>query len=139
MCNLYANKGDSIYGIPVAIQAVGGYFLYLRDGFKKENPNIEVLIGETGWPDQGKSFNESPNTIQNLNDYWVQMGQWATENKVRVQMFEAFDEPWKSDQNNADPNNPGGRFGAEGHYGWWKRTNNADANAYVEKVSGKNV
>jgi hypothetical protein len=62
------------------------------------------------------------------------MGHWASQNGVKVQMFEAIDEPWKNDEINGDPNNPGGRFGAEGHYGWWKRTSNSDPNSYVDKT-----
>jgi hypothetical protein len=62
------------------------------------------------------------------------MGQWASQNGVKVQMFEAIDEPWKNDETNGDPNNPGGRFGAEAHYGWWKRTSNSDPNSYVDKT-----
>ena len=68
-----------------------------------------MAIGETGWPSKGKSFNKSPNSVRNLVNFWTQMGKWASSNKVKVQMFEAFDEPWKSNLNNHDDNASNGR------------------------------
>jgi hypothetical protein len=64
------------------------------------------------------------------------MAEWAVNSKVRIQLFEAFDEPWKSDVKIVDPDLPGGRFGAEAHYGWWKRIDsyNTKPNTFVEKA-----
>ena len=108
-CNLYPNWDVVNSGIPTAVSAVGNAFLGIRNVFKQINPNIEVAIGETGWPSQGKSFNNSPNSVSNLVNFWTQMGQWASSNQVKIQMFEAFDEPWKSNVNNGDPNASNGR------------------------------
>jgi exo-beta-1,3-glucanase (GH17 family) len=108
-CNLYPSADVVNGGIPRAVEAVGNAFFGIRAAFKKINPNIEVAIGETGWPSQGKSFNNSPNSVSNLVSFWTQMGQWAAANQVKVQIFEAFDEPWKSDVNNGDPNASNGK------------------------------
>jgi exo-beta-1,3-glucanase (GH17 family) len=100
-CNIYpGSTGD----IDVAVHDVTNAYYGFRYGFQQINPNIEVSIGETGWPSAGVSFNGSPNNVGNLVGYWNKMAAWASDNKVKTQFFEAFDEPWKSDINNKDPN-----------------------------------
>lgn len=56
-----------------------------------------------------------PNTVTSLID------KWAFEHRVMTYLFEAFDEPWKSNPNaNVPPDNSWQRpNGAEGHYGLW--------------------
>jgi hypothetical protein len=70
-------------------------------------------------------------------EYWKQLGAWATREKVRIHLFEAFDEPWKGNPTITDPQRPDGKYGAEIHFGWWKRTSNSDPHAFVEKITGK--
>jgi len=62
--------------------------------------------------------------VENLKKFWEAMKAWSQQNRVKVQMFEAFDESWK-------PGEPG-----EKTFGWWKR---ADDNSkyYIEKSTGK--
>jgi hypothetical protein len=59
--------------------------------------------------------------------------EWASNNKVSVQMFEAIDEPWKSNKNSADRNSFSGPNGGEGHYGWWYRVDTSNGPKYFEK------
>ncbi|CAG2163011.1 unnamed protein product [Oppiella nova] len=91
MCNVYPDNNVVKAGTQQSVDAVGNAFLSYRQKFKEINANIEVMIGETGWPSQGISFNASPNNVKNLRDYWTQMGDWADRNKVLVHMFEAID------------------------------------------------
>jgi exo-beta-1,3-glucanase (GH17 family) len=67
-----------------------------RDGFWRTNPNLEVMIGETGWASEGQTFNGMVNNIENEKAFWEGMRTWAGNNRVKVHMFEAFDEPWKT-------------------------------------------
>jgi len=71
-----------------------------------------VHIGETGWatisnehygPDGARAIDEYKSGL-----YYKHILEWATENKVTVFYFEAFDEPWK------DAENP---MGSENHFG----------------------
>jgi len=124
MCNLYPapNSADP----RGAIKGISDAYYSARDGFRRENPHIEVMIGETGWSSQGKNFYNPPqhNNLENLRKFWEAMKEWSQKNQVKVQMFEAFDEPWKT----GDP--------GEKTFGWWKR---ADDNSkyYIEKTTGR--
>jgi len=123
MCNLYPapNSADP-YG---AIQGISNAYYSARDGFWRENPNIEVMIGETGWSSNGRNFYNPPeyNTVENLRKFWEAMRDWSQGNQVKVQMFEAFDEPWKTGE-------PG-----EKTFGWWRRAED-NSNYYIEKSTG---
>jgi hypothetical protein len=99
------------------------HFLNVRKEFSK-NKNLTV-IGETGWPsyDTGNGQYTSIKLVQ----FWIEMGGWAQSNKYRVDMFTAFDEPWKITL---------GKGVHESHFGWWKRIRN-DSNgekAFQEKI-----
>ncbi|CAG2110695.1 unnamed protein product, partial [Medioppia subpectinata] len=131
MCNVYPDNNVVKSGAAKSVEAVGNAFLGYRQKFKEVNGNIEVMIGETGWPSEGISFNASPNNAKNLRDYWSQMGEWANKNKVTVHMFEAIDEPWKSSKTSVDMTSPSGPNGAEGHYGWWQRVDTPGKPNYV--------
>lgn len=121
MCNLYpapnSNNADT------AVKGISDAYYSSRDGFWQHNPNLEVQIGETGWASQGKTFFNPPhlNTLEHMKNFWNKMREWSSSNRVKVQMFEAFDESWK-----------GGDEG-EKHFGWWRWNNDH----YVEKTTGK--
>lgn len=124
MCNLYpAPNSDNA---DRAVQGISDAYYSARDGFWRFNSNLEVIIGETGWASEGETFFNPPhlNTIEHMQNFWNAMRNWATSNKVKVQMFEAFDEPWKTGL-------PG-----EKHFGWWMRApDNSDY--YIEKTTGE--
>ena len=100
-----------------------------------------MLIGETGWPSQGVSANDmvngqpssQDNTVANEQAYFAAIGAWANANQVETNWFEAIDEPWKSDQNNAQTTNPQGVNGAEGHYGLWTYNSSGLNGQFIEK------
>ncbi len=126
MCNMYPASNAVHGGSRQAVDAVGNFFLAVQKAFKNINRNIDVMIGETGWPSEGQSFNGSPNSVKNMQDFWSGMNEWASRNSVRTYIFEAFDEPWKNG------------FSAEAHYGWWYRHSNG-AEVYIEKVTNARV
>jgi exo-beta-1,3-glucanase (GH17 family) len=129
-CNMYPSRDETRNGAQSSASNIGNLFVRWRDAFKRLNPNIEVLIGETGWPSSGKSFNDSPNNESNLANFWQSMAKIAKEKGIKVQMFEGIDEPWKCNQQDSSPTSSGGRFGAECHYGLWYRVGN---NGFQEK------
>lgn len=132
MCNMYPEEALVHGPKEIAVEAIGKSFKRYAAAFHKINPNLKVIIGETGWPSKGVSFNKSPNTVANLVRFWHSMAAWASRNQVLVHMFEAIDEPWKSDPNNLNPNDSKGYNGGEGHYGWWTR----QGNNYIQKENG---
>ncbi|CAL8109497.1 unnamed protein product [Orchesella dallaii] len=123
MCNLY--PGPNSDNADAAVGGISDAYYSARDGFWRTNPNLEVMIGETGWASEGASFFNPPNlnTIEHEKNFWNAMRNWAATNRVKVQMFEAFDEPWKT--------------GLEGekHFGWWRRAPD-NSNSYIEKSTG---
>lgn len=122
MCNLYPGQGAN--NPEAAVGQISDAYYSARDGFWRHNRNLEVQIGETGWASEGPTFNDAVNTVENMRRFWNGMKSWASQHKVKVQMFEAFDEPWKT-----------GREG-EKHFGWWYRPDNNQAR-YIEKTTGR--
>jgi len=123
MCNLY--PGPNSDNADRAIQGISDAYYSARDGFWRFNPNLEVIIGETGWASEGETFFNPPylNTIEHMRNFWNAMRNWASAHRVKVQMFAAFDEPWK----------PG--HSGERHFGWWRRAPD-NSNYYIEKATG---
>jgi exo-beta-1,3-glucanase (GH17 family) len=106
------------------------------------NPNVQVIIGETGWPSQGISFNDlsgRTSTVSNEQAFYGAFTQWANANKVTSYYFEAIDEPWKSNQN-LSPTSPAGQktpwissAGAEGHFGLYTYDSSTNEGQIVPK------
>ncbi|MBN3910579.1 MAG: hypothetical protein HWQ35_29785 [Nostoc sp. NMS1] len=126
-CNLYPGSNT-----PTAQDGVNGVseaFNMIKSAVVGVNPQCEVMIGETGWPSQGVSFNNTDNNVNNLLAYSEAIDKWASQQGVITYLFEAIDEPWKSDQNKQDPPWQG-QNGAEGHYGLWYLD---DSGGYTQK------
>lgn len=123
MCNLY--PGPNSDNADRAVQGISDAYYSARDGFWKFNPQLEVIIGETGWASEGQSFFNPPNlnTVDYMRNFWNAMRNWASANHVKVQMFAAFDEPWKTG------------LSGEKHFGWWQRAPD-NSNYYIEKTTG---
>ncbi|MEG4055284.1 MULTISPECIES: glycosyl hydrolase family 17 protein [unclassified Microcoleus] len=108
-CNLYP-ASESVTPQD-GVNAVGQAFYQIKTAVSDVNPPCEMMIGETGWPSEGISFNNTNNNVANLLAYYEAIDKWAFENRVTTYFFEAFDEPWKSNHNS--------QYSAEGHYGIW--------------------
>jgi exo-beta-1,3-glucanase (GH17 family) len=132
LCNLYPAKDTATP--QEGVNGVAQAFNTIKTAVTAINPQCEVAIGETGWPSQGISFNNTVNNVANLLAYYKAIDKWAFEQKVTTYLFEAFDEPWKSNQNaQVPPENPwSGPNGAEGHYGLWYLN---DQGNYTEKTN----
>ena len=119
LCNLYPPNPPGT--IQESVQNVAQSFDSIKAAVAGLNPQCEVMIGETGWPPAGISFNNSVNNVANAQAYFEAIKQWAAQRGVMTYYFEAIDEPWKSNRNaSVPPTVPWqGPNGAEGHYGIW--------------------
>lgn len=124
MCNIY--PAPHSFDVDEAIKGISRAYYAARVGFRGHNPQLEVIIGETGWATEGETkYNPSHlNTVANMREFWNKMREWVLNNQVRVHMFQAFDEPWRTG------------LSGEKHFGWWHRALD-NSNYYVEKSSGK--
>jgi len=71
-------------------------------------PGKPIAILEAGWATTAAEFPEQASEV-NQARYYREILDWATDASVTVFFFEAFDEPWKGNPDNAD--------GAEKHWG----------------------
>lgn len=126
-CNLY--PGPNTPTPQDGVDGVSQVFNTIKSAVALINPQCEVMIGETGWPSEGVSFNNTDNNVNNLLAYFEAINEWASQQGVITYLFEAIDEPWKSNQNGQDPPWQGSN-GAEGHYGFWYLDNSSN---YTEK------
>ena len=55
----------------------------------------QVIISETGWPDQGSPERDSMPSYQNAIRYFVDSYHWAQEEGIDLFYFSSFDEDWK--------------------------------------------
>jgi exo-beta-1,3-glucanase (GH17 family) len=58
-------------------------------------PGKEILIGETGWPSQGRMRDVAVASRINQARFIAEILEQARAEKFRVNLFEAYDEPWK--------------------------------------------
>jgi glucan 1,3-beta-glucosidase len=140
MLNIYPSETASRQGIPVAVDEVSRVYHSIKTPAVALNAKLQVLIGETGWPSMGLSFNNPSgdlNSVANEQAYYTALRTWANANNVETFFFEAIDEPWKSNQNQ-DPNAPNfwqGPNGAEGHYGIWTYSGTGDSGQFTAKFT----
>ncbi len=71
-------------------------------------PDKPIVILEAGWATTALEFPEQASEA-NQERYYDEILEWATASNTTVFFFEAFDEPWKGNPDNAD--------GAEKHWG----------------------
>ncbi len=142
MVNIYPSEQAVARGPISGVQDVASQYNMLKALALGVKPGVQVIIGETGWPSTGLSFNDRSgrtSTVANEQAFYNGFTQWANANKVPSYYFEAIDEPWKSDQN-LSPTSPDGQktpwvssAGAEGHFGLYTYDSNTDDGQIVPK------
>lgn len=72
---------------------------------KKKYPDKLCIITETGWPtsSHGARIKIEDATIENQVIYNNEITNWGKENNILIYLFEAFDEPWKGENNPKEP------------------------------------
>ena len=58
-------------------------------------PGKEILIGETGWPSQGRMRDVALPSRINQARFVSEILERARADNIRINLFEAYDEPWK--------------------------------------------
>jgi exo-beta-1,3-glucanase (GH17 family) len=58
-------------------------------------PGKQILIGETGWPSHGRMRDGALPSRINQARFISEILDWARRDNFRVNLFEAYDEPWK--------------------------------------------
>jgi exo-beta-1,3-glucanase (GH17 family) len=81
--------------IPIGADRAAAHVGSIRQRVAAAFPGKEVLIGETGWPSQGRmregALPSSANQARMLHEVLAQ----ARREHYRVNLIEAFDQPWK--------------------------------------------
>jgi exo-beta-1,3-glucanase (GH17 family) len=91
-----------------AIDEALAYTVENIESVRKALPDKPIAILEAGWATTASEFGARANEADQLR-YYQEMKAWAEETNTTLFWFEAFDEPWKGDEN--DP------YGAEKHWG----------------------
>ena len=84
------------------------YTIENLEGVAAALPGKPMAILEAGWATTATEFPELAGEAEQVR-YFRELGTWAEAANMTVFFFEAFDEPWKGNPNNAD--------GAEKHWG----------------------
>ena len=129
MLNLYPSEAivalssPTVSGMQGAVNEIATQYTNIKTAALALNSGLDVLIGETGWPTEGISFNDpgaTKSTPAYAYAYFEAFQAWATNHSVESYVFDGIDEPWKSDENQVGGNPWTGPNGAEGHFGIWK-------------------
>ncbi|MCU0766727.1 MAG: beta (1-6) glucans synthase [Gammaproteobacteria bacterium] len=80
---------------PVSIEASLAHVQAVLDKVKAAFPGKRILVGETGWPSEGRSREQAaPGRVEQAR-FVREFVQLALRNDVRYNLIEAFDQPWK--------------------------------------------
>lgn len=80
---------------PVAISAAMDHIKKIREEIGKKIPGKEILIGETGWPSQGRMREASLPSLENQARFIRGFIALAEQEHWQYNLIEAFDQPWK--------------------------------------------
>ncbi|QIB35702.1 glycosyl hydrolase family 17 protein [Ancylobacter pratisalsi] len=81
--------------IPVAADKAVSHIGEIREHVGKVFPDKEILIGETGWPSAGRMREGALPSPSNQANVIQELLALAKERGYRVNVIEAFDQPWK--------------------------------------------
>ncbi|PRP65781.1 MFS transporter [Nonlabens agnitus] len=74
----------------------------------------QVIVSETGWPNQGKENQDAVPSKENAMRYFINVNNWSSQKDVETFYFSSFDESWKARQE--------GEVGAR--WGIWDKNEN---------------
>ncbi|MFG1344689.1 glycosyl hydrolase family 17 protein [Xanthobacter autotrophicus DSM 431] len=81
--------------LPVAADEAGPHVDEIRQRMAEAFPGKEILIGETGWPSAGRMREEALPSPSNQARVMHDVVALAKRQGYRVNVIEAFDQPWK--------------------------------------------
>ncbi len=80
---------------PVAINGAMAHIKKIREEIGRKIPDKEILIGETGWPSQGRMREASLPSLENQARFIRGFIALAEQERWQYNLIEAFDQPWK--------------------------------------------
>jgi exo-beta-1,3-glucanase (GH17 family) len=80
---------------PIRARYAAGHVNAIRQRMAIAFPNKEILIGETGWPSAGRMREGALPSRANQARVVSEILQMARQQKFRVNLIEAYDQPWK--------------------------------------------
>ncbi len=81
--------------VPVSAAEAGPHVDQIRQDMAEAFPGKEILIGETGWPSAGRMREEALPSPSNQARVLADIVGLAKRQNYRVNVIEAFDQPWK--------------------------------------------
>ncbi len=81
--------------LPVSAAEAGPHIDSIRQKMTEEFPGKEILIGETGWPSAGRMREGALPSPSNQARVMQDVLTLAEQRGYRVNLIEAFDQPWK--------------------------------------------
>jgi exo-beta-1,3-glucanase (GH17 family) len=81
--------------VPVRAEDAAQHVDDIRKEMVRTFPGKEVLIGEAGWPSQGRMRDHALPSRINQARFFSELLTMARQEGFRVNLFEAYDEPWK--------------------------------------------
>ena len=81
--------------VPLRAEDAAAHVDQVRSQVVTAFPGKEILIGETGWPSYGRMRDVALASRINQARFISEILQRAERGKYRVNLFEAYDEPWK--------------------------------------------
>lgn len=80
--------------VDVAVEQNAAHYRQVSDIY----PDKEVIFTEMGWTTNSKgNVNDAQATVANQKRYFSELNEWLEKEQIVAFLFEAFDEPWKSD------------------------------------------
>lgn len=80
---------------PVAIDIAIEHIVQIAEQMRVAFDGKDILIGETGWPSEGRSRRAAVASRINQARFFRQFSLAAAEHNLRYNFIEAFDQPWK--------------------------------------------
>jgi exo-beta-1,3-glucanase (GH17 family) len=80
---------------PVRAEDAAAHVDDIRKAMVRAFPGKEILIGEAGWPSQGRMRDHALPSRINQARFFSELLTLARQEGFRVNLFEAYDEPWK--------------------------------------------
>lgn len=80
---------------PVPIQDAVAHVREIRQKMQAAFPHRKILIGETGWPSEGRQRRGAVPSRVNQARFIREFLNWADTSHINYNVIEAFDQPWK--------------------------------------------
>jgi GPH family glycoside/pentoside/hexuronide:cation symporter len=78
-----------------SIESATAYLRQMYALIQQKANGKQVIIAETGWPNQGKNVHQAVPSNTNAMKYFINVSTWAEKENIKIFYFSSFDESWK--------------------------------------------